>query len=190
MYKKIISGANCRLVLFKENDEELVEVIYNIFNERDIQPFLNPAYMKYRTKTRIRKWIKEKTADPVEVWYAIKSKKRYIGYICFKWRKHYDEACEISTAIDKNFRGLKLGFESSKLLIDYILSLNKFRYIVGYVHRENPRAANNLKKLGFRRSDHLQKIVTIQFYNDDGTSETGRRYILYAINSHSRKPRR
>jgi RimJ/RimL family protein N-acetyltransferase len=169
------------LAKFKSGDEKLVELIFNIFNEKETADFLNPDYVRNRTKFRIRKWIKKMTASPVDVWYVIKYKRKYIGYICFKWRLHYDEACEISTAIEKSSRGLKLGYESSKILIEYVLSLNKFRYIVGYVHRKNEKAENNLRKLGMRKAQRLQRVVSRQFYDDDGTSETGSKYILFAI---------
>lgn len=163
------------------DDEKLVELIYKLFNEKEIEEYLNPDYLNYKTKSKIRKWIGKKAENSAEVWYVIKWKGNYIGYVCFKWRQHYDEACEISTAIDKDYRGLKLGYESSRIMIDYILSLKKFKYIVGYVHYDNLKAANNLKKMGFRKASRLQKTVTVQFYNDDGTSCTGRKYILYAI---------
>lgn len=183
MYKKIIKGKNCSLVSFSLHDEKLVDMIHDLFNDKQIMEFLNPDYLRYRTRPKIRKWIRNRLNSHVEVWYLIRSKKNYIGYVCFKWRKHYDEACEISTAILSKFRGLKLGYESSKILIDYILSLKKFKYIVGYVHTDNLKAANNLKKIGFKKAQRLQKIVTVQFYNDDGTSPTGRKYRLYAIDT-------
>lgn len=181
MYKKIIKGDSCTLVRFKENDEKLVELIHKLFNEKETADFLNPEYVSNRTRPKIRKWISKKIHNPVDVWYLIKHKRNYIGYICFKWRAHYDEACEISTAIEKDYRGLRLGFESSKILVDYILSLKKFRYVVGYAHRQNIKAQNNLRKLGFRKAQRLQKVVSRQFYNDDGTSKTGSKYILFAI---------
>lgn len=181
MFRKILNGTNCSLIRFKKGDKKLEQLIFNLFNDRDIEEYLNPDYLKNRTPSKIRKWISGKTENPVEVWYVIKWKNNYIGYVCFKWRKHFDEACEISTAIEKKFRGLKLGFESSKILVDYILTLNKFKYIVGYVHYLNLKAANNLKKIGFRKASHLQKTVTVQFYNDDGTSCAGRKYRLYCI---------
>ncbi len=171
------------MVQFKKDDEKLVGLIYNIFNEKKIEEFLNPDYLNYKTRIKIRKWICKKTNNPFEVWYVVKWKRKYIGYVCYKWRKHYDEACEISTAIETQYRGLKLGFESSKILIDNILSLNKFKYIIGYVHVDNIKAKNNLKKIGFKMANRLHKIVTVQFYNDDGTSETGRKYNLLAIKS-------
>lgn len=186
MFKNIIKGDNCTLVRFRENDEKLVEIIHKIFNEKATADFLNPEYVSNRTRAKIRKWIIKKIKSPVDVWYVIKNKSNYIGYICFKWREHYDEACEISTAIEKDYRGLRLGYESSKILVDYILSLNKFRYVAGYAHRQNFKAQNNLRKLGFRKAQRLQKIVSRQFYNDDGTSETGSKYILFAIYTKSR----
>jgi L-amino acid N-acyltransferase YncA len=185
--KKIIRGKNCSLVSFKNDDEKLVDLIYKLFNEKEIEEYLNPDYLNYRTKSKIKKWIEKKVENPIEVWYVVKCKTHYIGYVCFKWRKHYDEACEISTAIDKGFRGLKLGYESSKILIDYILSLKKFKYIAGYVHYKNLKASNNLRKVGFRKSQKLRKIITVQFYNDDGTSCAGRKYILFVIHANSTK---
>ncbi len=181
MFAKVIRGKNCSLVRFKNGDEKLVSMIYNLFNEKEIEEYLNPEYLNYKTKSKIRKWIQNKTDNPVEVWFVIVSNRNYAGYVCFKWRVHYNEACEISTAIDRQYRGLKLGFESSKLLIDYIKQLRMFKYIVGYVHKDNMKAANNLKKVGFRLATRLGKIVTMQFYNEDGTSSTGQKYHLYAI---------
>ncbi len=183
LYKNTIKGNKCSLSVFKEGDEKLTELIYKLFNEKETEDFLNPEYTRNRTPAKIRKWIKKKIQSPVDAWYVIKSKGKYIGYICFKWREHYDEACEISTAIEKNFRGLRLGYESSKILVDYILSLKKFRYIVGYAHKQNIKAQNNLRKLGFRKAQRLQRIVSKQFYNDDGTSATGSKYILFAVYS-------
>ncbi|MDZ4713454.1 MAG: GNAT family N-acetyltransferase [bacterium] len=180
-YKKTIHGDNCLLVRFKKDDEKLNKLIYELFNEKGIAEFLNPDYLKYRTLSKVRKWINMKADNPVEVWYVIKWKRLYIGYVCFKWRKHYDEACEISTAIEKKYRGLRLGFESSKILINYVRGLNKFKYIVGYVHYKNLKAANNLRKIGFRKANRLGKIVTVQFYGDDGSSEDEKKYDLYCI---------
>ncbi len=190
MFKNIVKGNKCKLVRFKAGDEKLTELIFKLFNEKETEDFLNPEYTRNRTRAKIRKWIIKKTENPVDVWYVIKSKSNYIGYICFKWRVHYDEACEISTAIEKDFRGLRLGFESSRILVDYILSLKKFKYIVGYAHKQNIKAQNNLRKLGFRKAQRLQKIVSRQFYNDDGTSSTGSKYILFAVYSKAfqRKP--
>ena len=183
MYKKLLKGDKCSLVKFefKKGDERLTELIYNVFTEKETEEFLNPDYLNYRTRSKIRSWIRKKSKHPYEVWYAVRAGRKYVGYICFKWRKHYDEACEISTAIQKEYRGLKLGYESSRLLIDYILSLKKFRYIVAYIHTENIKARKNLGKIGFRKAQRLQKTVSRQFYNDDGTSCTGRKYWLYAI---------
>ncbi len=156
-------------------------MLHGIFNEKETRDFINPEYLNHRTKAKIKSWIRKKMESKVDVWYAVKWKNNYIGYVCFKWREHYDEACEISTAIVKQYRGLKLGFESSRILIEYILSLRKFRYIVGYVHRENKKAENNLRKIGFKKAQRLQKKVSRQFYNDDGTSSTGRKYVLFAV---------
>jgi RimJ/RimL family protein N-acetyltransferase len=179
-FKKVIKGKNCSLVLFKD-DPRLVEMIYDLFNEKEIEEFLNPSYLKHNTKSKIKKWITKKTNNPVEVWYIIKFKSRSIGYVCFKWRKHYDEACEISTAILKEYRGLKLGYESSKLIVEYILSINKFKYVVGYVYKTNFKAASNLRKLGFKMANRLQKIVTTKFYGEDNSEGGAGRYNLMAI---------
>jgi len=180
LFKNIIKGKKCSLIRFIGSDEKLVELMHNIFNDEELVEFLNPEYLNYRTKPQIRKWLKSKYSNPVEIWYVIKHKNDYVGYICYKWRKHYDDACEISTAIDKRFRGLDLGYESSKLLLDHLSSSKKFKYIVGYVHKKNKIAENNLKKLGMKKNNKLQKVVTREFYDSDGSKSV---YNLYSINT-------
>ncbi|MEO6694034.1 MAG: GNAT family N-acetyltransferase [Ignavibacteria bacterium] len=180
-YKPIIRGKNCSLIKFKENDERLVDLFHSIFNEKEIAVYLNPDYLNFRTKPKIRKWLNDKQHNAVEVWYFIKYKSRYAGYVCFKWREHYDEACEISTSIEKNYRGMKIGYESSKLLIDYVVSLNKFKYIVAYVFKTNKKAENNLRKIGFKKADRLNRIVTDQFYDLSEEDNEDDNYTLMAI---------
>lgn len=180
-FRKTLKGEICSLTRFNPGDERTVDLIKDLFNEKEIAPFLNQEYLKNRTKQQIRRWIKEKSDHPYEIWYVIKSKSNQIGYICFKWRKHYDDACEISTAIHKDHRGLKLGFHSSKLLIDYILGLRKFRYLVGYVFLTNKKAEYNLRKLGFRMNNRLHRIITKEFYGSDGSSKEDRKYNLMVI---------
>ncbi|HMS64299.1 MAG TPA: GNAT family N-acetyltransferase [Ignavibacteria bacterium] len=180
-YRKIIRGKNCSLERLRRNDEKAVGLFKSLFNEKEIAVFLNPEYLKHKTTSRIKKWIDKKTENPVEVWYVIKKKSDYIGYICFKWRKHYDEACEISTAIEKNYRGLKLGYESSRIMVNYILSLNKFKYVAAYFYYTNKKAEKNLRKLGFVKANRLNKIITKEFYGDDGSNKEERVYNLMIV---------
>lgn len=183
-FKDKIKGSNCSIVSLKSAGEKAVDVFKSLFNETEIADFLNSEYLKNRTKPKIKNWIKKKINNPVEVWYMIKWKNHYIGYICFKWREHYDEACEISTAIVKEYRGLKLGFESSGILVDYVLSLNKFRYVAAYVFLTNHKAGKNLNKLGFKKANRLHKVITKEFYWDGKTKDEGeRRYDLFVIYS-------
>ena len=167
--QRVIKGENCSLVKFDSTDEKLVELIYKLFHDEGIVNFLNPDYPLKKSKSIIRKWVKETADNPYGAWYVIKHRRDYIGYVCFKWRKHYQEACEMSTAILYEFRGLKLGYESSKILADYIKSLKKFKYIVAYVKKGNTRAVNNLRKFGLRKNARLLKEITLAFYNEDGT---------------------
>jgi RimJ/RimL family protein N-acetyltransferase len=176
--KKIIRGKNCSLLKFEAGDEKLVDLIYKLFHDENITGHLNPDYPLHKPKPTIRKWVKETAENPYGVWYIIKYKQNYIGYVCYKWREHYDEACEISTAILFEYRGLKLGYESSKLLADYVKNLKKFKYLVAYVHKGNKRAENNLKKFGLSKANRLQKTVTIALYNEDGSSGE---YDLFAL---------
>lgn len=180
--KKVIRGRNCSLRLLDSVDEKYVDLFHELFTETAIYDFLNHEYTANNTKPKIRKWIKSKINNPCEIWYVIKSGVKPAGYICFKWRKHYDEACEISTAIARNFRGKKLGYESSKILVDYIKELKKFKYIAGYYYRTNKIAEKNLRKLGFKKANRLQKIITKEFYGDPGTGCGDRKYHLMVIN--------
>jgi len=181
LYKNIIKGKKCSLIRFIGSDESLVDMMHKIFNDEDLQEYLNPDYLNYKTKPQIRKWLKSKYSNPVEIWYVIKYKNDYAGYICYKWRKHYDEACEVSTALEKKFRGLDLGYESSKLLFDHLRNSNKFKYIVAYVHKKNKIAENNLKKLGLKKNNALQKIVTKEFYSSDGSDSVYNMFLMKTI---------
>jgi len=135
-FRKIIKGENCSLRIFNSEDEKLTECIYKLFNDKNIIEFLNPDYPLLKNKSIIKKWIKKccenpvqqwYVIDPVQQWYVIAASGKYIGYVCFKWKSNFHYACEISTAILNEYRGLKLGFESSKILIDYVKSLNYFK---------------------------------------------------------------
>ena len=179
--RKVIRGKNCWLKRFEENDKPLEDLLLHIFNEQEIDLFLNREYTVNKSRTKIRKWIKKKTDNPVEVWYKIMQGRKCTGYVCFKWRLHYDRACEISTAIGKEFRGLKLGYESSGILIEYVKSLNYFDYIVAYVHVRNNKAASNIRKLGFRKSNRLHKTITTQFYGEPSKGSGDRVYDLYSV---------
>lgn len=177
-HKKIISGKRCSLRLLEIVNEKYVDLFHELFNEQEIYDFLNHEYTANNTKPKIRKWIKSKIGNPCEVWYIIRAGLKPAGYICFKWRKHYDEACEISTAIAKNFRGNLIGYESSKLLLEYIKGLKKFKFIAGYYYITNKIAERNLRKLGFKKADNLHKIITKEFY---GNSDAGSGDIIYHL---------
>ncbi|MBK6504159.1 MAG: GNAT family N-acetyltransferase [Ignavibacteria bacterium] len=180
--KKIIRGKNCNLRRFRTEEPQLEKILLELFNEVEILPFLNREYTSNNTKRKIRAWLRKKADHPVEVWYTIRHGRICAGYICFKWRKHFDGACEISTAIGKDYRGLKLGFESSKLMIDHLKSLEIFPHLVAYVHIKNKKAANNIRKLGFAKSNRLHGLITKQFYGEPAKKSGDRIYDLYATN--------
>lgn len=183
-FKGLIKGKNCSLISIKKAGDNSVHVFKSLFNESEIADFLNNEYLQNKTIPQIKRWIRKKYDHPAEVWYLIRHKQNYIGYICFKWRIHYNEACEISTAIMKEYRGLKLGFESSRVLLNYLLKLNRFKYIAAYVFITNIKAEKNLRKLGFKMSNRLHKVITKEFYWNGKTEDEGeRRYNLMVINS-------
>jgi RimJ/RimL family protein N-acetyltransferase len=177
--RKIIRGKKCYLRRFENDDRQLEDLLLSIFNEQEVLPFLNREYTSNNTRAKIRRWIRKKTVHPVEVWYSIRTGKNCVGYVCFKWRLHYDRACELSTGIGKDFRGLKVGYESSRILIDYVKSLRFFDYIVAYVHIKNKKAEGNIRKLGFAKSNRLQPKITTQFYGVPN-KKSDRIYDLYA----------
>jgi len=179
--KDQIKGENCSLRRFRTNDSDLVRVLLQIFTEPEVQRFLNREYTVNDNWPKVKKWLTGKINHPVEVWYSIVHKRRNVGYVCFKWRRHFDGACEISTGISKQYRGLKLGFESSRLLVDHIKELNHFRHIVAYVHVKNKKAEANIRKLGFRKSNRLQKTITKEFYGEPAKNSKDRIYDLYSI---------
>ncbi|HEX2788252.1 MAG TPA: GNAT family N-acetyltransferase [Ignavibacteria bacterium] len=179
---KTIKGKNCSLKLFEKDDKNLLECINKVFHDENITGLLNPAYPLQSNKRKVSAWIRKCVENPVEYWYAILSGRTYIGYVCFKWKKHYDKACEVSTAMLSEFRGLKLGFESSKILVDYIGTLGKFDYAVAFSSKNNKKAQNNLRKIGFRKSKRLFKVIEKEFYNENEPNPHDSKYILLAYN--------
>lgn len=179
--KKYIKGKNCSLKKFQKDDGRLVELIHYIFHEKALEELINPEYLENKTRSKIRGWINSKAECGHEMWYIIVHKNKYIGYVCYKWKPHYDKACEISTAIADKYRGLKLGYESSKLLIDYVKSLGTFDYLCGFAHRKNEKAINNLRKLGLRRSERMFKVLQREFYGDSDPHEDAKKYTLLAL---------
>ncbi len=179
-FKKIISGNNCSLHIFSEKDEKLIDLIHVLFNDENIIGYMNPAYPLRKNRSSVKKWVIKTSKNPYARWYVIKAKGKYIGYVCFKWRKDYEEACEVSTAILPEFRGLKLGYESSKILIDHIRLTRFFKYIVAYIKVGNKKAENNIKKIGLKKTNRLQSIITKHFYGWDGSS-ADRMYNLFVL---------
>ncbi|CAN5580955.1 hypothetical protein BH10BAC5_BH10BAC5_20500 [soil metagenome] len=179
-FKKIIKGNSCSLHLFNKKDEKLTDLIHVLFNDENIIGFMNPAYPIRKNRSTVKKWVIKTSENPFARWYVIKASGKYIGYVCFKWRKDYDEACEISTAILPEFRGLKLGYESSKILIDYVSSTKYFKYIVAYIKIGNKKAENNIRKTGLKKNNRLQSIITKYFYGWDGSS-AGRMNNLFVM---------
>lgn len=180
-FAKIIKGENCYLKQFNSEDKKLTDCIHTLFNDKQITGFLNPDYPLHKNKREVNKWIKNSQNNPVQQWYVIVTSGVYIGYVCFKWREHFTYACEISTAILNEYRGLKLGFESSKILVDYIKSLKFFKFAVAYTSKKNNKAANNLRKIGFRKNSRLFHLIELNFYDTKNVNPHSTDYQLLAI---------
>jgi L-amino acid N-acyltransferase YncA len=179
--KKIIRGKNFDLVRFKAGDEKLYDLIHSIFNEEILKGFINPEYLKFKSKSKVIKWVESKVSHGCEVWYVVKSKGKYAGYICYKSRTNCNAVCELSIVLATGFRGFETGLQVTKILIDYLVSNKLFRYIIAYANNNNRLAVQLLKKLGFRKSNNLHKEITERLYSENISPNIKLNYNLFSI---------
>jgi len=179
--KKVIKGKNFNLIRFKPGDEKLYDLVHTIFNEEIVKGFINPEYLKFKSKSKVIKWVDSNVKSKCEVWYSIRAKKKYIGYICYKSRKDFPEACEISIVLSKGYRGFSIGFQITKVLIDYIVQNKLFTYIIAYSNKTNKLAEKLLKNLGFKKTNRLHKLITKKLYNENISLNILLNYNLFTI---------
>jgi L-amino acid N-acyltransferase YncA len=178
---KVIKGKNFNLVRFKPGDEKLYNLVYTIFNEEILKGFINPEYLKFKSKSKVIKWVDSNINSKCEVWYSIRHKGKYIGYICYKSRKDFREVCEISIVLSKGYRGFEVGLQITKLLINYIVKNKLFTYIIAYSNKTNKLAEKLLKKLGFQKTNKLHKLITKKLYNENLSLNILLNYNLFTI---------
>lgn len=178
----IIKGKNCNLVPFELNDET-VGLMFDLFNDKSLMQFLNPDYPLGKSKSIIKKWVSRSINSKREKWYLIKVKNFVAGYVAYKWKPGFDLACELSTALLPQARGFKIGYESSKIMIDNIAGLNRFKYITAFCTKSNKSALGNLRKLGLRKSNRLHKILEKEFYDEENPDPVNSIYQLMAFNT-------
>jgi L-amino acid N-acyltransferase YncA len=179
--KKIIRGKNFNLVRFKSGDEKLYDLIHSIFNEEIVEGFINPEFLRFKSKSKVVKWVDSKVSLGCEVWYIVKAKGKYAGYICYKSRRDCNTICELSIVLAKGFRGFDTGLEVTKILIDYLVRNKLFRYIIAYSNNNNKLAEKLLKKLGFKKTNKLHKEITNRLYSGDISPNINLNYNLFSI---------
>ncbi len=179
--KKIIKGKNFNLVRFESGDENLYKLVYRIFNEEILKGFINPDYLNFKSKTKVVQWVDSKINLKCEVWYSIRFKNKYIGFICYKSRKNYMDACELSIVLAKGYRGFNVGLQITKILIDYLIKAKLFKYIVGYSNKKNKLAEKLLKQLGFNKTNKLHNEITKNLYDENVAPNIILNYNLFTI---------
>jgi L-amino acid N-acyltransferase YncA len=181
--KKIIKGKNFDLVRFKKGDEKLYDLVHTIFNEEIVKGFISPEYVKLRSKAKVKRWVDSNAKCNCQVWYTIKFKKQYIGYICYKWNKNFKDACELSIVLAKGFRGFETGHMITKTLLDYLVSAKLFKYIIAYSINSNKLAEKLLRKLGFKKSNKLHETITYKLYSENISLNIKLHYNLFTIST-------
>jgi L-amino acid N-acyltransferase YncA len=179
--KKIIRGNGFNLVKFKAGNNKLYDFIFEIFNEEILKGFINPEYVKFKSKSKVKKWVDLNAKCKCEVWYTIKAKNKFIGFICCKWREEFPEACELSIVLAKGYRGFETGYQITKTLSDYFVNNKLFKYIVAYSNKSNKLAEKLLKKLGFQKTNKLHKVISIKFYDEEILANIILNYNLFSI---------
>ncbi|KXK03478.1 MAG: Acetyltransferase (GNAT) family protein [Chlorobi bacterium OLB4] len=179
---KRLKGKHCSLEPFSLNNET-IELIHSLFSDKVLHDLINPDYPLGKSKRVISLWVRDRVQSESEEWYIIRSNNAAVGYVAYKWKVGLNLACEISTALLSSARGFKIGFESSKLIIDYIRSQRKFRHITAFCRKSNYAAIGNLRKLGFRKSNRLHIIVESELYNEKNPDPENSLYQLMSYNT-------
>jgi len=181
--KKIIKGKSFDLIRFKAGDEKLYSLVYGIFNEEILKGFINPEYLKLKSIANVRKWVDSNANCKCQVWYGVKFKKQYIGYINYKWNENFEEACELSIVLAKGFRGFETGRKITKTLLDYLVSEKLFKYIIAYSIKSNKLSEKLLRELGFKKTNKLQDKITDRLYSEEISLNIKLQYNLFTIST-------
>lgn len=179
--KKEIIGKNFTLVRFKSGDAKLYNMVHSIFNEEMMKGFINPEYLKLKSRTKVIKWVDDNANSKCETWYSVKTKGKYIGFISYKAKKSYPDACEIFIVLAKGFRGFEVGFQVTQILIEYIKRKKLFKYILAYSNKTNKLAEKLLKQLGFKKTNILHKEITKKIYSESISLNIILNYNLFTI---------
>lgn len=181
--KRLIKGKIFDLVRFKSGDEKLYDLVHNIFNEEILKGFISPEYLILKSRKNVKKWVDSNSVCKKQVWYAVRFKRQYIGYINYKWNECFEDACELSIVLAKGFRGFDTGYEITKILIDYLVKEKLFKYIIAYSIKSNKLAEKLLRKLGFVKSNRLHKDVTEKLYSENVSLNIKLQYNLFTIST-------
>jgi L-amino acid N-acyltransferase YncA len=179
--KKEIKGKIFTLVRFKQGDSKLYNLVHTIFNEEMLKGFVNPEYLGLKSRAKVIKWVDANVNSKCEVWYSIKIKNKYIGFISYKTRRNYTDACEIFIVLAKGYRGYDIGLQITKILIDYIVMKKLFKYIIAYSNKKNKLAEKLLKELGFNKTNKMHEEITKKMYNENISSNISLNYNLFTI---------
>jgi L-amino acid N-acyltransferase YncA len=179
--RKVIKGKNFNLIRFKSGDDKLYNLVHSIFNEEMMKGFINPEYLKFKSRAKVINWVDANVKCKNEVWYSIRVKDKYIGFICYKSKKSFPNACEVSIVLAKGYRGFEIGFQITRLLIDYLVKNKLFSYIIAYSNKKNKLAEKLLKRLGFQKTNKLHKLITEKLYNVDTSLNISINYNLFTI---------
>lgn len=178
---KEIKGKNFSLVRFKRGDIKLYNLVHSIFNEAMLKGFINPEYLEFKSRKKVIKWVDSNAKSKDEVWYLIKIKEKYIGFISYKSKKYFPEGCELFIVLAKGYRGYDIGLQITKLLIDYLVKKKLFTYIYAYSNKTNKLAEKLLKQLGFKKTNKLHKEITTRMYSKNIYSNIILNYNLFTI---------
>jgi len=140
--------------------------VYTIFNDEILEDFIYPEYLKFKSKSSVKKWVDLNAESKCEVWYTINTKGKYIGYICCKAKESFCEVCELSIVLIKGYRGFETGYQITKTLIDYLVSKKYFKYIIAYSNKKNRLTDKLLRKLGFKKTNKLHEKITKRLYSE------------------------
>ena len=135
-----------------------------LFEIRSNKFTLNQKFNNFNTNLvtikKTNEWINNfiNEIDAIRIGINLLKKNYLIGSITIGKINYKKLECEINIYIDTKFQGKGYGKKSMYLLINYIKNILKLKNIFLDVHKDNIKALNLYKKIGFIIDNEKSKI--------------------------------
>ncbi|MGY3779387.1 GNAT family N-acetyltransferase [Isobaculum melis] len=145
-------------IILKSISENDVDALLEIENQSSLIILGDDEVPYPRTKESLLKFIH--TEDPERVFgIYLKENNQIVGNISIYHVDLQNLNCEIGLSISENYQNLGIGFESIKLVIDFIFYYLPMEKIKLQVFSFNKKAIKLYEKLGFQHEGSLRNEI-------------------------------